>query len=240
MTQTMKGAVLLASAVVAVLATLVLVAAPLLSAAEPPTREARPVPTPSATSIPVPDQEDAQDEPRARRGARSDAPTDAPQDDAMKLTIPALDRVDAVPVRTAPGSDERPLRFGALHVEGTGFPWQRGANTYIAGHRLGFPGTPSERLFWDLDELETGDPVRLEDANGRRYEYRVSGRRIVGPNDVTVAKPIPGKSVVSLQTCTLPDYKKRLVVQAELVAGPGIPHRSVGDAPGDAFGLSDG
>jgi sortase A len=28
---------------------------------------------------------------------------------------------------------------------------------------------------------------------------------------------VEGKSVVSLQTCTLPDYKERLIVQGELV-----------------------
>jgi hypothetical protein len=40
---------------------------------------------------------------------------------------------------------------------------------------------------------------------------------------------VPGKkSVVSLQTCTLPDYAMRLVVQAELVAD--------GD-PSGGFGL---
>ncbi len=32
-----------------------------------------------------------------------------------------------------------------------------------------------------------------------------------------MTEPVPGKSVVSLQTCTLPDYSQRYVVQAELV-----------------------
>jgi sortase A len=29
-------------------------------------------------------------------------------------------------------------------------------------------------------------------------------------------RPVAGKNIVSLQTCTLPDYAKRLIVQAEL------------------------
>jgi sortase A len=111
-----------------------------------------------------------------------------------------------------------------MHVEGAGFPWQDGANVYIAGDRLGFPGTGSDRLFWNLDEnldeLETGDRVVLEDADGRRYEYAVFRRKIVGPREVSVAEPVPDKSIVSLQTCTLPDYAERLVVQAALVHGP--------------------
>ena len=144
-----------------------------------------------------------------------------PSGDRMTLTVPALPRVTDIPVVTAPGAEEGPLRDGAMHVEGTGFPWQEGANVYIAGHRLGFPGTRSDRLFWDLDELETGDRVVLEDADGHRYEYAVFRRKIVGPRQISVARPVPGKSVVSLQTCTLPDYSERLVVQAALVYRPG-------------------
>jgi sortase A len=30
-------------------------------------------------------------------------------------------------------------------------------------------------------------------------------------------EPVEGKSLVSLQTCTLPDYEKRLIVQGKLV-----------------------
>jgi sortase A len=107
-----------------------------------------------------------------------------------------------------------------MHLEGAGFPWQDGANVYIAGHRLGFHDTGSDRLFWDLEELETRDRVVLEYADGRRYEYAVSRRKIVGPREVSVAEPVPGKSMVSLQTCTLPDYTERPVVQAALVHGP--------------------
>jgi sortase A len=45
-------------------------------------------------------------------------------------------------------------------------------------------------------------------------------RKIVGPREVSVAEPVPGKGMVNLQTCTLPDYAERLVVQAALVHGP--------------------
>ena len=46
--------------------------------------------------------------------------------------------------------------------------------------------------------------------------------------EVCVTQPVPGRSVVSPQTFTLPDYAKRLVVQAELVAH---------DDPSGGFGL---
>ena len=140
-----------------------------------------------------------------------------PEDDSMTLYIPALARAEDVPVESAPESATAPLRRGALHVEGTGFPWQRGANVYLAAHRLGFPGTKSHLLFWDLPTLGEGDGVLLTDSEGTCFEYRVFRELRVGPREVRVTKPVPGKSVVSLQTCTLPDYTERVVVQAELV-----------------------
>jgi sortase (surface protein transpeptidase) len=36
-------------------------------------------------------------------------------------------------------------------------------------------------------------------------------------DNVEVMEPEAGKSLVSLQTCTLPDYSQRLIVQGELV-----------------------
>ena len=60
--------------------------------------------------------------------------------------------------------------------------------------------------------------MRLEDARGRKYVYEVFDKRVVGPNDVSVKEPIEGKNIVTLQTCTLPDYKDRLLVRAELIS----------------------
>ena len=141
----------------------------------------------------------------------------APKDRAMTLTVPTMKRVKDVPVYGGPAQDENALHNGTLHVNDTGFPWEREANVYIAGHRLGYPRTESFLVFWDLNELKKGRRVLLKDSEGTRYVYRVFDRRIVGPGEVSVKKPIEGKNIVSLQTCTLPDYKERLVVQAELV-----------------------
>ena len=142
---------------------------------------------------------------------------DAPEEKTLKLTVPKLDRVDAVPVYDAAKSEyEDAMHDGTVHVKGTGFPWQRGANVYIAGHRVGYPGTKSDLVFWDLDELEKGDEILLTDADGKTYAYKVFDKLVVDPETVRVLRPVPGKSVVSLQTCTLPDYSRRLVVQGEL------------------------
>jgi sortase A len=127
-------------------------------------------------------------------------------------------RVDEVPVFDGPATDEASLHDGTLHVNSTGFPWDAGSNVYIAGHRMGFPGTESYLVFWDLDKLQNGDEVVLEDANGTRYTYQVFKKFVTSPTDVSVLQPVAGKSIVSLQTCTLPDYSERLIVQAELVS----------------------
>ena len=143
---------------------------------------------------------------------------EAPANSDLTLTVPEMRRVENVPVYTGPSNDEDALHDGTLHVNSTGFPWQQGSNVYIAGHRMGFPGTSSYLVFWDLNRLANGDEVVLKDAEGTRYTYTVFEKFVVAPNDVSVTEPVPGRSVVSLQTCTLPDYSERLIVQAELTS----------------------
>jgi sortase A len=139
-----------------------------------------------------------------------------PSNPTMTLTIPEMRRVDHVPVYTGTADDKGALHDGVLHLQDTGFPWQEGANVYIAGHRMGFPGTKSYLVFWDLNKLEDGDKVILTDANGTRYTYTVFKSIIINPEATYITRPVPGKSIISLQTCTLPDYSQRLIVQAQL------------------------
>ena len=141
-----------------------------------------------------------------------------PQDKTLTLTVPSMSRIEDDEIPSTDGGDEAKLKeYAAIHLEGTGFPWQEEANVYIAGHRLGFPNTESWLTFWDLNEVETGDEIFLTDAEGTRYTYRVFREFVTGPSDVSVTSPVPGKNILTLQTCTLPDYSQRLLVQAELV-----------------------
>jgi sortase A len=142
----------------------------------------------------------------------------SPGNSTMSLTVPEMRRVDHVPVYTGGAGDKGALHDGTLHLKSTGFPWQTGANVYIAGHRMGFPGTKSYLVFWDLNKLEDGDKVILTDANGTRYTYSVFKSTIINPDAYYITRPVPGKSIISLQTCTLPNYAQRLIVQAELIA----------------------
>ncbi len=142
----------------------------------------------------------------------------APEDRTIRLTVPKMARVRNAVVPYTTGDDEEALRnHVGIHLKGTGFPWEPGANVYIAGHRLGYPNTASFLAFFDLNRLRKGDKVILTDSLGRRYVYRVFRIMVVDPTDIYVTRPVEGKSVVTLQTCTLPDYSQRLIVQAEKV-----------------------
>jgi sortase A len=141
-----------------------------------------------------------------------------PESTQLRLTVPGMQRVEGVPVYDAPRSGyDKALHDGVVHVRGTGFPWQRQANVYIAGHRVGYPGTKSNLVFWDLNKLQKGDEILLTDSEGTRYTYKVFEKRIISPSEVGILRPVKGKNIVSLQTCTLPDYSHRLIVRGELV-----------------------
>ena len=143
---------------------------------------------------------------------------EGPEDKTLTVSIPKMEVADA-PVPDAKGDDEAKLKdYLGIHLQGTGFPWQQGANVYIAGHRLGYPNTNSFLAFWDLDALENGDEITVRDADGKEYRYEVFKEVVVEPTDLEVTRPVPGKDVLTLQTCTLPDYSQRLIVQAEKVA----------------------
>ena len=161
-------------------------------------------------NVPVLEESTAADDtPEAARG---------PEDKTLTVTIPKMEVTDAR-VPDAAGNDEEQLRENlGIHLRGTGFPWEDGANVYVAGHRLGFPGEASFLAFYDLHALENGDEITIKDADGKTYVYRVFKEFTVEPTNLSVTQPVPGKDVLTLQTCTLPDYTQRLIVQAEKVA----------------------
>lgn len=159
------------------------------------------------------------DRPAAGKAAPAKPAAVGPEDKRLWLTVPKMGRVEDDLIPYTVGSDEGKLReYTAIHLKGSGFPWVKGSNVYIAGHRIGYFGTDSLFAFYDLDALENGDEVYLRDSTGKRYVYRVFRELIVAPTEVSVMRPVSGKSILTLQTCTLPDYSQRLIVQAERVA----------------------
>lgn len=133
--------------------------------------------------------------PDGERGGR----TAAPDDKTLLLTVPTL----GVYGHTVRNDDSAAaLDQGAIKLPSTGFPWEKGANTYIAGHRIGYRDTESYYQFYDLPNMKKGDEVILEDSEGRQYVYRVTRIFAVTPQENWVTAPVPGKDMVSLQTCT--------------------------------------
>lgn len=156
--------------------------------------------------------------PQRKPQKKQRAAVPVPKDKTLWVTVPKMNRVQSAPMPSTTGDDEESLKeFAGIHLQGTGFPWQEEANVYIAGHRLGYPNTSSFLAFWDLNNVNMGDEIHLTDAMGRSYTYRVFKELVVGPSDNFITRPVKGKNIVTLQTCTLPDYSERLIVQAEKV-----------------------
>jgi sortase A len=123
-----------------------------------------------------------------------------PEDPTLFLTVPRLGLYGHT-VRN--DRSEWAMDLGAIKLPSTGFPWDgEGTNTYIACHRIGWPGTESYNQCLNLPSMQQGDGIFLVDTRGTVYEYRVSEVFPITPSDVWALQPIPGREVVSLQTCT--------------------------------------
>jgi sortase A len=166
------------------------------------------------------EEEPTEEEP-AEEAPRAPA---VPEDPTLYLTVPKLGLYD----HTVRNDDsEVALDLGAAKLPDTGFPWeQKDTNTYIACHRLGWPGNESYNQCLNLPLMQQGDQIFLEDSLGRAYEYRVTEALQITPQDTWIKRPPEGKDVVSLQTCieTLgnvwtmgPNWTARYVIQAEKV-----------------------
>jgi sortase A len=135
----------------------------------------------------------------------------------MSLTINALG-LRNVPVISS--SSRRALDQGVIHLPGTSYPWSDTPerNVYLAGHRLGWPGTGSHLVFYRLNQLRGGERVTLRDPQGGRYDYMVIESFVVGPEDSWITGRVRGRDLLTLQTCTpIPTFEKRLIVRAERI-----------------------
>jgi sortase A len=115
---------------------------------------------------------------------------------------------------------QQALDAGVIHLPETPMPWERREqkNVYLAGHRIGYSGTGSRMVFYELDELSEGDRISLRDRRGRTYDYRVSEMFVVDPMATWAVQPVRGRDMLTLQTCTpIPTFENRLIVRADKV-----------------------
>jgi sortase A len=124
-----------------------------------------------------------------------------------RLTLP--DGTERIVLAGACG---RNLAFAPGHLHGSAAPGG-GGTCVIAGHR--------DTHFAELDQLEKGQYLRLQDAKGRQSAYRVAGTAVVDQSDTWVLAATDGPTLV-LITCWPLDSpaaggRLRYVVWAEAV-----------------------
>ena len=173
------------------------------------------------------DEKEAVRDQAAQQAQKSDPESSAipqPRTNDLWMSIPALGLFDNYVTNSG---SHAAMDYGAIKLPETAFPWQENGNTYIAAHRLGWPGTPSFHQFYDLPLLAKGDVVYLGDVNGTTYKYKVTGFREITPNETWVTRPQSGRNMLSLQTCienfgdywTMgPEWNVRYIVQADRVS----------------------
>jgi sortase A len=123
------------------------------------------------------------------RDARRFRLTSEDGDAIARLRVPRLD-LNLVVVNGTSTSDLR--RGPGRHMES--FMPGEGKLVYVAGHRTTY-GAP----FSNIDQLEPGDKISVELPYGS-VEYRVTSRRIVDDNDVSVLES-RGREELVLQAC---------------------------------------
>ena len=122
-----------------------------------------------------------------------------------ELRIPRIG-LRAIVVRGTTAAD---LREGPGLLAGTPLPGEHGT-TAIAGHRTTY-GAP----FRHLDALRRGDAITLR-LPYASFRYRVEGRRIVAPEDLSVLRRV-GHDRLVLSAChPLFSAARRIVVLARL------------------------
>ena len=171
----------------------------------------------SRQSLPVDDYNYPLPTDRQLRAANQPRHYNLPPGAIMSLTINPLG-LKNVPVMSS--NSTRALDQGVVHLPGTSYPWSDTPerNVYLAGHRLGWPGTGSHLVFYRLNELGRGDKITLRDREGGRYDYMVVESFEVRPRDRWVTGRVRGRDLLTLQTCTpIPTFEKRLIVRAERI-----------------------
>lgn len=112
------------------------------------------------------------------------------------------------------GASDPNLMKGAAQITGTSLPiGGKGTHSVIAGHR----GTLKHNMFLHVNELADGDTFEIQTLD-KTMTYRVTGSKVVLPNEVDSLSIQKDKDLVTLVTCLkYPMNYKRLLVYGERV-----------------------
>jgi sortase A len=143
--------------------------------------------------------------------ANSVAPTTPDPKVGTPIGLLSIPRIGMNGAAIVEGTEENQLQQGPGHYQGTPLPGQAG-NAAIAGHRTTY-GAP----FYNLNELQAGDPIMVQTAQGS-FTYHVVMSHVVLPSNTAVLDASTGPEL-TLTTCN-PRYSaaQRLVVLATLTA----------------------
>lgn len=110
------------------------------------------------------------------------------------------------------GANEENMSLGAVHLTETSYPVGGiNTNSVIAAHR----GYSRTAMFRDIEELETGDEILIENFR-ETLAYEVTEIRVIRPSDVDQLLIREGKDMVTLITCHPYGYNyQRYVVFCE-------------------------
>jgi len=110
------------------------------------------------------------------------------------------------------------LENGVAHLKGSALPGRSG-NVFIFGHSSYYENQPGnyKQVFAKLNDLAPGDIIEIQ-ANSTRFVYKVLDKKIIEPNDVSVANQNYNLKQLTLMTCwPVGSTAQRLVIIGELV-----------------------
>lgn len=124
------------------------------------------------------------------------------------IAIPKINEV--LPIYL--GADEEHLAKGAAQLAYTSLPiGGNSSRSVIAGHR----GYYKKPMFRHLDKLKKGDKIYIN-VFDKTLVYKVYSTEDIYPSENDRLKPIEGKDIVTLLTCTpYPTNRMRLLVNCE-------------------------
>ncbi len=127
-----------------------------------------------------------------------------------RLRIPAID----VDLPIYHGTSDATLLKGVGHLEGTSLPvGGAGTHAVLTAHR----GLASSTLFTHLNEVKVGDTFSIS-VMGEVLTYKVITTKVVDPDQTASLRPVAGKDLVTLVTCTpLGINSQRILVTGQRV-----------------------
>lgn len=146
--------------------------------------------------------------------------TIVPVDTNFGIVVEKINANAKVIAEVDPGNEReyiRALSQGVAHAKGTAYPGQKG-NIYLFSHSADAPWNivRFNAIFYLLGKLEPGDRVILF-YQGRRYDYIVFDKAVVGAQDTKYLTQTYDESILTLQTCDPPGtLVNRLIVRAKL------------------------